>query len=78
MIYFDPFKVSTIKFGKCFAEFMIPTTTDAREWVYYKLTYEPSAQVTELKKAAGIYEYKICYVTLVSLANQVFQMMTLG
>ena len=24
MIFFDQFKVSTIKFGKCFAEFMIP------------------------------------------------------
>ena len=25
MIFFDKFKVPTIKFGKCFAEFMIPT-----------------------------------------------------
>ena len=24
MIYFDQFKVPTIKFGKCFAEFLIP------------------------------------------------------
>ena len=24
MIFFDQFKVPTIKFGKCFAEFMIP------------------------------------------------------
>ena len=24
MIFFDQFKVHTIKFGKCFAEFMIP------------------------------------------------------
>ena len=24
MIFFDQFKVSTIQFGKCFAEFMIP------------------------------------------------------
>ena len=24
MIFFDQFKMSTIKFGKCFAEFMIP------------------------------------------------------
>ena len=26
MIIFDQFKVPTIKFGKCFAEFMIPIT----------------------------------------------------
>ena len=24
MIFYDQFKVPTIKFGKCFAEFMIP------------------------------------------------------
>ena len=24
MIYFDQLKVSTIKFGKCFAEFLMP------------------------------------------------------
>ena len=26
MIFFDQFKLPTIKFGKCFAEFMIPIT----------------------------------------------------
>ena len=26
MIFFDQLKVPTIKFGKCFAEFMIPIT----------------------------------------------------
>ena len=51
MIFFDQFEVPTIKFGKCFAEFMIPIALLKKFGSYEFVTI---IEVSNMRRCSGV------------------------
>ena len=64
MIFFDQFKVPTIKFGKCFAEFMIPI---AKGKAYVGLCYYDCLFKGKANVGLRYYDYSKVKLMLVSV-----------
>ena len=50
MIFFDQFKVPTIKFGKCFAEFMLPIALLKK---FGSLEFVTIIEVSNMRRCSG-------------------------